>query len=564
MPANRAVTIPFRGYRLKQAITPSIHSGRHLLISLLLFAVTLAVYVTLRSNIFNGDGLGYARIVELADANKLFSISARLLYCPAGRIILEITRFLGIDVRSVYLLQFMNSVFGALGVAVMFLTAYRLDGSVNRGLLAAIGLGSSLGYWFWCTNATSYPGNVFFLIVTIYLLTRLTRTDNIRAYAAISVLIGLSHALAGFFWLTALLLVPAVAFGIVVGGSALTARTRIAAAVGYLFSLSLFLFLPLLIAAFATGGISSVSDFPGWLTAASYGIPPELSLINISRGVIGFSSSLFRLVDIGPVVKQIIWGTPFLTESTIRIYLEIAMFTILWIFIAAVFVRFIRHRKRALTADGRLLLILCVWALIPALFGLMWLGSDTERWLALLPVFWLVVTQPDTRRSGKNAFIWLFVVMMLIFNLAFFAIPDHNPKNNRYMESARALDTQMQPGDLVLLWGHDNVFTGDHLTYFFSHDAIHIGQVGRETPKQAFPFLRSEIDMRLDNRQRVFVNGRIFLEEDLPESHVSDSEANISRAQYGVFLSGWDRTVAFNLGRDTYWLLQQADTNAVD
>jgi hypothetical protein len=533
----------------------------------LLFAVTLAVYVTLRSNTFNGDGLGYARIVEFADASKLFSISARLIYCPVGRIILEITRFLGIDVRSVYLLQFMNSVFGALGVAVMFLTAYRLNGGLNRGLLAAIGLGSSLGYWFWCTNATSYPGNIFFLIVTIYLLTRLTRTDNIRAYAAISVLIGLSHALAGLFWLTALLLVPAVAFGVAVGGSGLTARTRIAAAVGYLFSLSVFLFLPLLTSAFATGGISSVLDFPGWLTAASYGIPPELSLINISRGIIGFSSSLFRLTDMGPVVKQIIWGTPFVTESTIRIYLEIAMFAILWIFIAAVFVRFIRHRKYALTADGRLLLILSVWALIPALFGLIWLGSDTERWLSLLPVFWLVVTQPvsgDTRRSGKNAFVWLFVVVMLIFNLVFFAIPDHNPKNNRYMESARALDMQMQPGDLVLLWGHDHAFTGDHLTHFFDHDAIHVADVGREQPGSAFTFLRAEIERRFTDGNRVFISGRIFLEEDFAESHFSDGESNISRGEFRVFFSKWDRNEAFNLGRDTYWLLQHADTNAVD
>jgi len=243
------------------------------------------------------------------------------------------------------------------------------------------------------------------------------------------------------------------------------------------------------------------------------------------------------------------------------------MFAMLWIFIATVAIKYIRHRKSLLKDNGRLLLILFAWALIPALFGLMWLGSDTERWLALLPVFWLVVAQPvshSIRRPGKNIIAWLFVAVMLIFNLTAFAIEDHNPKNNRYMETARALDMEMQPGDLVLLWGHDNVFTGDHLIYFFEQSAFHIGQVGRETPVQAFAFLSSEIYKRLNSRKQVFVNGRIFLEEDLPESHLSDNEADISRKEFGNFISRWDRTESFTLDKDIYWSLQQIDTNEVD
>jgi len=552
---------------------------KHLKVAAVLGIVALILYLSLLSNNFNGDGLGYARLVEDADSARLFSVSARLFFCPAGKLVLEATHLIASDIRSVRALQILNSIFGALGVAFFFLTAFHVSKSIRLSIASALGLTFSYSYWFWCTNATSYPGNIFFLILTLYLLITLTKTVRGNRYVFLSLLIGLTHALAGFFWLTALLLVPAVMLAVYTASETKTVSGRIRATFAYLISFSFFLFVPLLIAGFATGRVlfvplliagfatgrvESLSQFSSWLSAASYGIPPDLSMINFSRGIIGFSSSIVHLADIGPMIKQIIWHVPFAAESRTQLHVEITIFLLLWAVLITAIVYAIWRFKVIFSGRYRLAVILIAWALLPIIFGLVWLGSDTERWLALLPIVWLLFLQiadhgrKNLARAGGRVLetaLWAVVAVIVIYNLATAFVPNHNSANNPYMQSAQQLSEQMSGKDIVLLWGHDHVFTGDHLAYFFNRKSLHIGQVGRERPDDALTILDQVVQERFAAGGRVFVSGRIFLDEDVPESHVSESEANISRIEYRALFSKYHRTEALVCGDDVYWEL---------
>ncbi len=539
---------------------------KSLAVAVILGIAVLTIYLSLPSANYNGDGLGYARIVENADTARLFSVSARLLFCPAGRLAHTLVHLVGVHVRSVRTLEIMNSVFGAIGVSLFFLTVYSVTRRTRLSILASLGLGFSLSFWYWSTNATSYPGNILFSILTLYLLVRLTQVTATRSYFLICTLIGLTHALACLFWLSALLLGPAVALGVAIAGRWTSLADRIKASFIYCASFGLFFLTPLLSAGFATARLETVTDFPGWLTAASYGIPPRVSLLNASRGVIGFSSSILRTTDLGPAVKQALWGVPYAGRSGAGLYVEIAAFLLLWLLMAAAAIYFFRYRKAVLTLSPRLAVILLLWSLLPAAFGLIWLGSDTERWLSITPVIWLALVfiavhalryLRRSRAAAVEVALWTFAAVVFAYNLAFSVIPDHNPENNRYMKAARFFSSHLSKGDMVLVWGHDHVFTADYLLYFFDIDALHLGRISREQPDEAFSLLESRIRDRLKKGSKVLVNGRIFLDSDLPDSHRSDDDANIRRTEFARFFGSWSRREAFRYLNDTFWWLEE-------
>jgi hypothetical protein len=270
------------------------------------------------------------------------------------------------------------------------------------------------------------------------------------------------------------------------------------------------------------------------------------------------------MTELGPVVKQMLWGIPYALQSKSKLYAEVAVFGLLWASVAAAAPYLVRHRRTVFGQAPRMAMILAIWSVLPIVFGLTWLGSDTERWLSVSPVLWLAMLfvavhaarrlRPAAGRLAKSA-LWFAVAAVFAHNLLFFAIPDHDPENNQYMRCAEFLNTKMSGNDLALVWGHDQVFTADHLAYFFGVKSLHLGQVGREQTREAFSVLDSNIRACWAQGGRVFVIGRVFLEEDLRESHRSDEHARIKRAEFARFFGTWRRSAAFTYKQDTYWEL---------
>lgn len=224
------------------------------------------------------------------------------------------------------------------------------------------------------------------------------------------------------------------------------------------------------------------------------------------------------------------------------------------------------YRKEIFKDKNRFGFILLVWAMPVTLFGLTFLGSDTERWLAILPILWLFLLSvalhaekhlKSAKASAVKIFIGILVFVMSTHNAVFAIIPAHNPDNNQYLRSARFISSQMSRQDLVFLWGHDHVFTADHLRYFFDLNAIHLNQLANESKyaDTIFDILDERISRYNVMGGKVFIIGRLFLVEDLPESHYSPGEQKVSREEFARYFSQWERNPAFKYKEDIYWML---------
>lgn len=541
-------------------------SGKPYLVPVLFIVMLLValLYLGLGTDNYNGDGLGYANQVETASSAKLWSYSARLLYCPTGRLLDNALGLFGIHVRAVYILQVFNSVMGFLGVGVFLLAIFRLTRSIKLAALAALGLAFTFNFWFWNINVTSYPGNVFFLLCCFFMLVTILDTTDRNRIFLYSAVTGLFHALACFYWLTAMLLAPSIALGIMIIISGFDFKKRLAAGIIYGVSFMVFLFVPLLIAAAYSSDVANFSEFRTWLFSASHGIPPRLTVGNFLRGIIGFTSSVFRMTELGPYIKNVLFGVPFVLKSAALLIAEIAAFVLLWVILAFdAFSLFLKRRELA-EKDIRLLITFGLWALPPVIFGLIWLGSDTERWLAVMPVLWMFLLLPawlSIRSSGfprKKIIGHVFhalVVILFCYNLVVAVIPDHDPEQNYYMKTAEALNEHMTDKDLAIIWGYDNTFTGADLTYFFRKDCIHLGMFGDTYKQNMESKLVEKIDEVFARGGRVYINGRLFLDKDLPESRYSDDEHVVPLAKLKQALNHWQRREAFTYKQDTYWEL---------
>lgn len=551
---------------INNKLTKIFDSQKPLLISVLICVVLVValLYFGLATVNYNGDGLGYSNQVETASKTKLWSFSARLLYCPTGRLLSNIVSWIGINLRAVYIFQAFNIFMGFLGVGVFLLTAYRLTRSLKFATIAALGLAFSYNFWFWNLNVTSYPGNVFFLICCLFMLVTLMDTSNQKKYFLYSAIIGFFHAMACFYWLTALLLAPSIALGIIIISRNFNFKKRSMAGAIYSITFISFLFIPLVIAAIYSYDVSNFSEFKAWLTYAAHNIPPKLSVSNFLKGIFGFSSSIFYMSELGPFIKNTIFGVSFVLKGTTYLIIEIITFCVLWFIIAYSFFYYIRNLKAFHEREIRFFITTFLWAAPPIFFGLIWLGSDTERWLAVTPIFWLFLLlvvwhnhQSKTKRKKYMGHLFhIFVVILFCYNLLIAIMPNHNPDNNHYMKTAEALNEHMTDKDYIILWGYDHTFTGADLTYFFRKECTHLAMFGDLHKENTETKLTEKLNEVFERGGRVFINGRLFLEKDLPESRYSDDEHVVPLAKLKEILNKWQRREAFTYKQDKYWELK--------
>jgi len=271
------------------------------------------------------------------------------------------------------------------------------------------------------------------------------------------------------------------------------------------------------------------------------------------------------MTELGPFIKSNIYGVPFVLEKRSELYIEIAAFITFWGVMAASATYFLRSRRDIFSSKGRLIFVLFIWSLPVTVFGLVFLGADTERWLAVTPIFWMMLvvlnwhsrTYLTTFKARLiEAGLWGLVLLVLLHNASLAIIPQSNPDNNHFLQTAKYLDSHISERDLVMLWGHDNVFTGGHLSYFFSKKARHLRMVGGTQSDHAKNNITALVNSTWENGGRVFVIGRLFLPKDLPESGYPENDQRVDRKELGKVLSRWERTQAFIYKKDIYWELE--------
>jgi hypothetical protein len=80
-------------------------------------------------------------------------------------------------VRSVYVLQWLNILLAAAGIAVFYTTARRICGSTFLALVLALSLAFCYGYWDYAVRTEAYALNNFVLILVAFCLTAFLQRD---------------------------------------------------------------------------------------------------------------------------------------------------------------------------------------------------------------------------------------------------------------------------------------------------------------------------------------------------------------------------------------------------
>jgi hypothetical protein len=126
------------------------HSSRNVRDALLMFIAFLAIYIPFRSIDFDANGVIEAASLE---SGHLFTRN-HITYRFAGSVVYRVAQQAGYSGRSIYLLQTLDGVCGAAGVALAFFAFLQLGASRRSAFAGAVLWGTSFIYWYFSTDVS--------------------------------------------------------------------------------------------------------------------------------------------------------------------------------------------------------------------------------------------------------------------------------------------------------------------------------------------------------------------------------------------------------------------------
>ena len=361
-----------------------------------------------------------------------------------------------------------NSVLGASGIALFYLTLRRLMAR-SRGLpaLTAIGLGVSFGYWVCATDGRVNMPSLFLLLAAFFGLCRMPLGGSRRSAAGVGMLTGLAllyHESAGLFLPVGL------------AGIALTAQhpaMRVRLLLVYAAAWAATVCLPYFLVATLALHLHSWAAFHTWTTEYaelgwwwSFNVPHNLRLDLYALRHAAFAEppgkqgtfSLARHIPLN--IRLLYFGA--LAGWLVSVYAFFAALPLLW------------------RSHHRPTLIAClIWIGCYATFFTFWCAGYFVFWVpVLVPISLLLTLGLCHFRSGRSG-LWVnwlvafWIVLSAAVNWADSIGPHLSPEANPFRRIAADVKAHTHPGDLVLLAGagdqaQDEVF----LPYFADRDVV--------------------------------------------------------------------------------------------
>jgi len=161
-----------------------------LYISLLIGAGFFAFYLSFLSKAYVFEGLARALPIDTHHFNHLFA-GNYLLYGVLGQAFHRMLQILGARNPAYISLQILDTLYGAVGLSVFYFSLRRLGAVTMAAAVWTCGLGVTLGYWLWSTDAENYIFSTLLLQILFFGLlgeNRASRPSPAR--------IGLLHGLA--------------------------------------------------------------------------------------------------------------------------------------------------------------------------------------------------------------------------------------------------------------------------------------------------------------------------------------------------------------------------------
>jgi hypothetical protein len=438
------------------------------------------LYLTTAPGVVNSDGLGYLKLIPHNFA------AGHLLYMPLLRLATKLLHGNGLEAG-----RLCNALLGGSGVVLFFGIVRRMAG--DAGLLAADarfaatlasgGLALSYGYWVQGADVEAYAAAMVALLTTVRLVLAHQRRPTLpRALA-----VGVSLGGAVLFHLTHVCLTPLV---LVALGRARRLHAIAAVSLGGAISLLAYAYAALIVRG------HDVAAAIAWVATASHGFHPGGGAYRLSDAVYG-------------LCKSLIWS-PYLYEADAQKLIGQFLLGLLPIVGLAVWLRPGPGPKKMTGLDGRLAL---AWIAPYALLGVAFFGSDSERWLFLLPVGWLyagVLAAGSVRRAQLAALILVYVGVL---NFVTAMWPAH--RDLTIQRRAESASLHLRDGDTVIFPGH----SWDEYVAFYAHAGVWpvplVYYLARDGAEEGWQRFEREVAAAMMRGGRVYTV-RIFDDDDDP------------------------------------------------
>ena len=410
------------------------------------------------SSRYNFDGTVFALRVEralvLGDPNSLGELlhPRHLLYEPLGYLFCRAAGALGLHFRTIFLLQFLNVLFGVLSLALFHRIAFRLSSDRWLAAAATLMLAFSFGFWIFSIEAEVYVSGVCFLLLAFRsLLHRADSPSRPSSWITDALVLAAFGALALANHLTfGLFLIP---LGL---ESLLYSRRprkswRSGLAPALLFSAT----------ALGLAGIA-------YLLAAR--MHPAASTLGFRQWVIGpanpetpygyrqsyWASGLHSFPDFGRGMLHLFCAEPY-PDSGAGVPVAIAAAWFLaWLLILGLY---FRNARALWKEDSRTQVLVLGWLIPSLVWNWSWQPINFELKVAMLAplLLWAGITLSREKIRASRAWPgWLLAAMaLLLLGYNFFAaiLPGSRPENNRDLQRARSIGEATEPNAAVFIAG---------------------------------------------------------------------------------------------------------------
>ena len=412
---------------------------------LLVFAVTLIVYLSLPTRIYYGDGIGFADDIESAQSDPALLFQANhLIYSSAGYAAWTAARVIQPDVRALSVLQIMDSFFGAASAALLCCILYALFDSPYIAVWLSFAFAFSATWWRYATDADSYTASTFYLIASLLFVLPSRKSKPI--------LLGLAHTAAMLLHQLAFLFYPACLLGLWIQTRNYPLKKRFAIAALYTILAG-----SMTIAAYAyafhfTRGTLDPGKIVSWVSSHSYNS--------------AFSFELGRNVftSVAGNVKLFVGGRLRFIQETWGLFIAITAAVAIAFFAMLIW----RIRQNGMPALRRpniefapIVRICVIWIAVYVVFLVVWLPQNTFYRLFYFPAFILLAgTLIASSKAKSHSLLALAVAFLFFANLSTSIYPSAQPVLNHTEQFARSLQTVWTPGTTV----YGNVYADENLT----------------------------------------------------------------------------------------------------
>ena len=515
-----------------------------------LFLASLVLYWLTRTSANTFDAVSYANQIahlypRTRDAHWLFH-PHHLLFNAFGYVLWRLARFAGFEGGSLAVLQSLDCVLGAAGVALYFLTLrHLLPRSRVLPLLMALGLALSFGYWICATDGRVNMPSIFLMLAAFSVLTRFMTVPRLP----LAVLTGLLAGAAVLFHESAGLFVVVGLAGVLLAPAERMQRIRLALA--YTAAWALTAALPYLIVGVFVLHLHSPSAFHAWTSEYSeLGWWWDFRIIhNLSSDFTAFRHASFADIPAAhahllPIALSGLSALGWLTAAAA---------------ITVTLPQLLRSPYRSLV------IVSALWTLVYAAFFTVWSPGYFVFWVpVLIPTSLLLAVTLSRYQARRRARVanWLlggWTIAYAALNLQISVLPHLPPSSDPFRRIAADVRAHTHFGDVVVVAG-----AGDGgpcevaLPYFADRDVISLhGLLTKKRDDKAAALLLAQLQI-----SSVLASGHtVYALDEVVPGHNPKTLAALSEKHHLTdedlksLLSPYVRALAWQSPRGPVWRL---------